>query len=499
MSTNNDGTALEALKLTLNEIQSYLILLAKARQRLRPWIFANQQKDRFAQLNAALDKALAMFSATKILSTAEDVRATACHVGVLVSTVERLNSDAKSTLMALSGQSVAAQSASMQGPRIARFCTMEPPPAVLRVKAHTTSELLYKRPSLATWTLIHIFSTRATMLIESQPQPHAVAQTENILAPEPESNGTQAHLAQISQQLSALCSNIESFVHEHRTQERHQDPAIDPAVLAFLHNVARFLPRTLEPTDIDRTRIDLYRELCRTEQRGKPLEGTDTERVNAEMQAPEAESMVVVVDPPASLPIVEAVATDTEADTPMPTAGESVFDPYFHRLVTITEHIRAGTNEVDYIDIRPIPDHLAGPDTWRMPAHTFAIIQEYMRAGRARELGANEQPHNSTGDLQNSTEGEKKKTKRPVNRMVAWLAERRAAKAEAKAALRLARRRAKARRCRLEGAAPELDGAGGGNGNVKKRARGADADEDGEPRKRIRREAQNGCTFSFVS
>ncbi|KAJ6524389.1 hypothetical protein DFH09DRAFT_1096077 [Mycena vulgaris] len=115
MSTNNDGTALEALKLTLKEIQSYLILLAKPRRRLRPWIFANQQKERFVQLNAALDKALAMFSATKILSTAEDVRATAVNVraitvdmrptaidvGVLVASVERLersDNDVKGSL-----------------------------------------------------------------------------------------------------------------------------------------------------------------------------------------------------------------------------------------------------------------------------------------------------------------------------------------------------------------------------------------------------------------
>ncbi|KAJ6552112.1 hypothetical protein DFH09DRAFT_1167862, partial [Mycena vulgaris] len=108
MSTNSDGAALEELKLTLNEIQSYLILLAKPRRRLRPWIFANQQKDRFAQLNAALDKALAKFSATKILSTAEDVRATAVDVraitfdvGVLVASVERLersDNDVKGSL-----------------------------------------------------------------------------------------------------------------------------------------------------------------------------------------------------------------------------------------------------------------------------------------------------------------------------------------------------------------------------------------------------------------
>ncbi|KAJ6552122.1 hypothetical protein DFH09DRAFT_1319509 [Mycena vulgaris] len=120
MPANNDAAALEALRLTLNEIQSYLILFAKPRRRLRPWIFANHQKDRFAQLNAALDKALAMFSATKILSTAEDVhatavdvrattvdvRATTVDVGVLVSTVERLDRDVKGTLTVDGGKGI---------------------------------------------------------------------------------------------------------------------------------------------------------------------------------------------------------------------------------------------------------------------------------------------------------------------------------------------------------------------------------------------------------
>ncbi|KAJ6524414.1 hypothetical protein DFH09DRAFT_186554 [Mycena vulgaris] len=122
MSIKNDGAALEALELTLNEIQSYLILLAKPRRRLRPWIFANQQKERFAQLNGALDKALAMFSATKILSTAEDVlatavdvRATMVDVGVLVSTVERLDRDVKGTLTIIDAKLNAASTRDSEG------------------------------------------------------------------------------------------------------------------------------------------------------------------------------------------------------------------------------------------------------------------------------------------------------------------------------------------------------------------------------------------------
>ncbi|KAJ6552125.1 hypothetical protein DFH09DRAFT_1167884 [Mycena vulgaris] len=130
MSTNSDGAALEELKLTLNEIQSYLILLAKPRRRLRPWIFANHEKDRFAQLNVALDKALAKFSATKILSTAEDVRATAVDVraitvdvGVLVASVERLersDNDVKGSLTIIHAKLDAASA-----PRSCEGCARE--------------------------------------------------------------------------------------------------------------------------------------------------------------------------------------------------------------------------------------------------------------------------------------------------------------------------------------------------------------------------------------
>ncbi|KAJ7479828.1 hypothetical protein FB451DRAFT_1239934 [Mycena latifolia] len=88
----NDGAALEVLKLTLEDIQLYLAFLGKRRRRLAPWIFANQDKDRFVQLNDALDKALAMFSATKTLSTAADVRAATGQIGVLLSTVQRMDS-----------------------------------------------------------------------------------------------------------------------------------------------------------------------------------------------------------------------------------------------------------------------------------------------------------------------------------------------------------------------------------------------------------------------
>ncbi|KAJ7485580.1 hypothetical protein FB451DRAFT_1168820 [Mycena latifolia] len=97
-SAADNKDALEALKLALEDIQAYLAFLGKPRRRLAPWVFANQEKDRFVQLDSALDKALAMFSATEILSTGAGVRSNSAQIGVLVSTVQHLHSDVHSTL-----------------------------------------------------------------------------------------------------------------------------------------------------------------------------------------------------------------------------------------------------------------------------------------------------------------------------------------------------------------------------------------------------------------
>ncbi|KAJ7488373.1 hypothetical protein FB451DRAFT_1227161 [Mycena latifolia] len=97
-SAAGNEDALETLKLTLEDIQAYLTFLAKPRRRLAPWVFANEEKDRFVQLNAALDKALAMFAATEILNTAEDVRSNMGQIGVLVSTMRRMNCEVNRTL-----------------------------------------------------------------------------------------------------------------------------------------------------------------------------------------------------------------------------------------------------------------------------------------------------------------------------------------------------------------------------------------------------------------
>lgn len=102
---------------------------------------------------------------------------------------------------------------------------------------------------------------------------------QNLLPPTPE--GAEAHLEQISQQLFALCYNVETFVN--RPKENCL-PDLEPEVWNFLHEVINFLPRTLENNHIEEARyvhsnrelshsishtssyrIDLYQALYKTE------------------------------------------------------------------------------------------------------------------------------------------------------------------------------------------------------------------------------------------
>ncbi|KAJ7502287.1 hypothetical protein B0H11DRAFT_1907399 [Mycena galericulata] len=110
--------ALRALELTLEEIQAYLTALNKLRRRAARWIFVNVEKDRFVQLNGALDKALVMFSSATILSTAEEVRSNTRQIGALVFTVGCLDSDVNRTLtstLKLSWQTIHADPAKLLG------------------------------------------------------------------------------------------------------------------------------------------------------------------------------------------------------------------------------------------------------------------------------------------------------------------------------------------------------------------------------------------------
>ncbi|KAJ7512600.1 hypothetical protein B0H11DRAFT_2213181 [Mycena galericulata] len=83
-----DPEALDALKLALEDIQSYLTALKKPRNRFSSWFLANQEKEQFAKLDGALDKAVAAY-----LSWVQAMQALrAAHTtATLVTTVERFD------------------------------------------------------------------------------------------------------------------------------------------------------------------------------------------------------------------------------------------------------------------------------------------------------------------------------------------------------------------------------------------------------------------------
>ncbi|KAJ7897430.1 hypothetical protein B0H13DRAFT_1884731 [Mycena leptocephala] len=84
--------SLMALHLALKEVQAFLVLL-KSRWLVTSWILASKDKNRFTELNGALDRALAVFSSSEIIETAERVRASTQELTVLVATVHRVEDD----------------------------------------------------------------------------------------------------------------------------------------------------------------------------------------------------------------------------------------------------------------------------------------------------------------------------------------------------------------------------------------------------------------------
>ncbi|KAJ6512865.1 hypothetical protein C8R45DRAFT_920642 [Mycena sanguinolenta] len=72
--------ALVPLQSVLQSIHLYLTDLQKPQRRITSWVTAAKEKDRIAELNRALDKALALFTSTNVLSTRAEVRAIASLV-----------------------------------------------------------------------------------------------------------------------------------------------------------------------------------------------------------------------------------------------------------------------------------------------------------------------------------------------------------------------------------------------------------------------------------
>ncbi|KAJ7274716.1 hypothetical protein C8J57DRAFT_1591930 [Mycena rebaudengoi] len=97
LDTSED--ALNGLKGILEDVHSYLIFLNK-RRRAMSWMLATQEKDRVAQLNAGLDRALSLFMTTCVLSSNEClrssnklVRSNTIQLDLLASTVKQLDGE----------------------------------------------------------------------------------------------------------------------------------------------------------------------------------------------------------------------------------------------------------------------------------------------------------------------------------------------------------------------------------------------------------------------
>ncbi|KAJ7899773.1 hypothetical protein B0H13DRAFT_2029438 [Mycena leptocephala] len=87
--------AFSTLKLTLEDIQAFLKVLQNRRKRAGSWLLAVKDKERFAELNSALDGALAVFSTNENVGTARLVRSNTQQLIALAVTVDRVEKDLK--------------------------------------------------------------------------------------------------------------------------------------------------------------------------------------------------------------------------------------------------------------------------------------------------------------------------------------------------------------------------------------------------------------------
>ncbi|KAJ6466877.1 hypothetical protein C8R45DRAFT_1106303 [Mycena sanguinolenta] len=94
----NDPDSVVPLRLTLEEIQAFLKLL-RSRKRLKSWIFAAKDKDRFTELNDALDRALAVFVGSQSIEIASTARENTRELATLQATVHRVEDDVQRTMM----------------------------------------------------------------------------------------------------------------------------------------------------------------------------------------------------------------------------------------------------------------------------------------------------------------------------------------------------------------------------------------------------------------
>ncbi|KAJ7109009.1 hypothetical protein C8R43DRAFT_183690 [Mycena crocata] len=91
-----NGAAASALQMTLKEIQDYLLTLQRRRRRGLSWLLADHDKERFAQLNSGLDRALALVLTSDMLSVKKELRSHNRAVTSLISATIRLHPDPQS-------------------------------------------------------------------------------------------------------------------------------------------------------------------------------------------------------------------------------------------------------------------------------------------------------------------------------------------------------------------------------------------------------------------
>ncbi|KAJ7603057.1 hypothetical protein DFH06DRAFT_341991 [Mycena polygramma] len=97
VDTWTQGESFKELRCALEQVQDFLELL-QHRRRVASWIFALKDKDRFAELNSALDRAVQVFSASENLGAAKIVRGNTQQLITLAVTVNRVKDDLQRTM-----------------------------------------------------------------------------------------------------------------------------------------------------------------------------------------------------------------------------------------------------------------------------------------------------------------------------------------------------------------------------------------------------------------
>ncbi|KAJ6466867.1 hypothetical protein C8R45DRAFT_1020359 [Mycena sanguinolenta] len=85
----NDLESMAPLCLALEEIQAFLKLL-QSRKRVTSWIFAAKDRDRFTELNNALDRALVVFTSSQSIELTSTMRHNTQELATLIATVHRV-------------------------------------------------------------------------------------------------------------------------------------------------------------------------------------------------------------------------------------------------------------------------------------------------------------------------------------------------------------------------------------------------------------------------